>query len=265
MKIKQIISHFTVTPTKRKMTDRSTRSGKRYIAGSSFVPSHDDVQPQSLLNDDSVVIHPSENDYRTIGAGHEKEEHSNAVFERTRAEQTKASTSVPTIGTLTSTSAVTNDAVVATVDVAPLFVTASTSMNSRVVTTVPSVIEPPIVQQNFVSNISTSFAALQPVMSASSLRTGTIPKQMRIVVDRSIPPEVVRPYVETDGRTLESIMRENAEHDATIELASQRSINANSLNNLWNDTMKTEFLSQSKHMLQIRCDLAQKNLNIWSN
>lgn len=237
---------------KRKMADRGTRSGKKKIAGSNFNPIRDDLPVRTVrssANDeinDTVIVHPNEDDLRAIGASNFGASiMDNAVVERT----------------VVTTPSVDNEA-------APVNGSVAMKAPSSTVTAAPSVTRPSVDEQPIAGTSASLFGVPKNVTSGAVRKE---PQPMRIVIDPAINAESVRQLVEIDGRTLENIQRENAQRAAidsahrAAAMAAQRerppSLNVITLNELWEETMNLGFLTQSKHAIQIRCDLAKQNYN----
>lgn len=231
------------------MADRNTRSGKKQIAGSHFNPIRDDLPVRTVRSSasdeisDTVVVHPNEDDLRAIGASN----FDASVLDATVVERTVVK--------------------------APSVVSA-TALNGSVGMKAPSS------TTTAASNTTGRTVGEQPIAGTSaSFRvpkntSGVIRKEptpMRIVIDPAIDPESVRHLVEIEGRTLESIQRENEQREAvssahreaanTAQHMRPVSLNVMALNELWEETMNLGFLGQSKHAIQIRCDLAKQNFD----
>lgn len=97
---------------------------------------------------------------------------------------------------------------------------------------------------------------------ANGVFGGAVPQRSqpaRVVISPAFSQDAIRDYVEIDGRTLDSIRRENEEHEALIAAQRMRSIHVDALQRMWAEGLRVDFLTQSKHALQIRGDLAKQN------
>lgn len=238
--------------------ERNTRSKKKFIAGSSFNPIRDDVLPQQIgqssnnddLND-TITVHPNEEDLRTLGVNNGFQGSGDeTVIERSVSVQANHAAPSFTVGgeNAASSFGISNMA-------------ASSSALSNNATAAPSENMRSVAAQQIVSSLPGVSGVSTNISVASTQSTGAIPKQQphRIVIDTAQYANVAG-INEIDGRSLRNVQRENERHGVSIGLqhVNNWSINVNGLNKLWDDTMKVEFLAQSKHAVQIRCDLAKQ-------
>lgn len=270
---------------------RKTRSTKKRATEKNFnaVQHSPQVRRENTSNNDdladTVMVHPNEDDLRSIGIDQlslvVNDAATNAAVQ-TNAESVEATVNVP-IAVSTATHSPVNMAENATSSSAsaPMAVenmrstappwrvmaeraspqpgtsaqlvgVSAKSLNDRASATIPGAC----------TNREDGALSSRPV--ANITYGGAIPRRSqpaRVVISPVFNQDAIRDYVEIDGRTLETIRRENEEHEAIIAVQRMRSIHVDALQRMWDEILRVDFLAQSKHALQIRGDLAKQNFD----